>query len=299
MTSEIASQAAEVAVFSATSEPAAQTRLSAKFWHLIRESPLFAVGTVLVVVSLFLAAFGPMLAPYNPTTSSPSVLLAPSSAHWFGTDAAGLDIFSRVLAGARIDVTVALIATALSVLAGSLIGLLASFTQGTIGNLVLRISDTLQAFPLFVLAIVYVTAVGRDPSNIVAVVAVFNIPIYIRLIQTQVVALRNRAFVEAARANGSRESWIALRHVLPNSLTPAWAQASITLGGAILVTAGLSFIGAGIRPPTPEWGSMIASGANGIVIGQWWMSVFPGLAMSLAVFGFAAFGNGVQRILAS
>ena len=195
--------------------------------------------------------------------------------------------------------TVALIATALSVLIGSLIGLLASFTQRAIGGIVLRASDVLQAFPLFVLAIVYVTAGGRNGSNIVVVVAVFNIPIYIRLIRTQVLALRNRSFVEAARANGSREMWIALRHLLPNALNPAWAQASITLGGAILVTAGLSFVGAGIRPPTPEWGSMIASGANGIVIGQWWMSVFPGVAMSLSVFGFAAVGNGIRRILAS
>lgn len=281
------------------SEPLAPTRFHAKFWQLARENRLFAIGVVLAAVSLFLAALGPLIAPDNPTAATPDVLLGPSGAHWFGTDAAGLDVFSRVLAGARIDVTVALIATALSVLIGSLIGLLASFTQRAIGSFVLRVSDILQAFPLFVLAIVYVTAVGRDSSNIVAVVAVFNIPIYIRLIRTQVLALRNRAFVEAARANGSRESWIALRHVLPNSLTPVWAQASITLGGAILVTAGLSFIGAGIRPPTPEWGSMIASGANGIVIGQWWMSVFPGAAMSLSVFGFAAVGNGLRRILES
>jgi peptide/nickel transport system permease protein len=117
--------------------------------------------------------------------------------------------------------------------------------------------------------------------------------------RTQVLTLRDRLFVEAARADGDSEISIALRHVLPNALTPAWAQASITMGWSIIVTAGLSFIGAGIRPPTPEWGSMIASGANGIVIGEWWTSVFPGLAMSLAVFGFASVGEGFQRILFS
>jgi peptide/nickel transport system permease protein len=279
--------------------PIAPTRFSAKFRHLFTHSLLFAIGTVLVAVSLFLAVFGPVIAPYDPIKPSSDVLVGPNGDHWFGTDSSGLDIFSRVICGARIDITIALLATAISVFVGSLIGLLASFSQGRVGNFVLRVSDVLQAFPLFVLSIIYVTAVGRSASNIVAVVAVFNIPIYIRLIRTQVVALRNRAFVEAARANGSRESWIAIRHVLPNSLSPAWAQASITLGATILVTAGLSYIGAGIRPPTPEWGGMISSGANGIVIGQWWMSVFPGLAMSLSVFGFAAFGNGMQKLVSS
>jgi peptide/nickel transport system permease protein len=279
--------------------PLAPTQFRAKFRQLFSHSLLFAIGTVLVVISLLLAIFGPLIAPYDPIKPTSDVLQGPSGAHWFGTDSSGLDIFSRVIAGARIDITIALLATGISVVVGSFIGLLASFSQGRFGSFVLRTSDVLQAFPLFVLAIIYVTAVGRSASNIVAVVAVFNIPIYIRLIRTQVVALRNRAFVEAARANGSRESWIAIRHVLPNSLSPVWAQASITLGATIIVTAGLSYIGAGIRPPTPEWGSMIASGANGIVIGQWWMSVFPGLAMSLSVFGFAAFGNGMQKIVAA
>ena len=286
-------------VLTDTNEPIAPTRFRAKFRELFTHSPLFAVGTLLVCLSVFLALFGPLIAPYDPISPTSDVLQGPSGAHWFGTDSSGLDVLSRVIVGARIDITIALLATSISVFVGCLIGLLASFTKGRVGTVVLRFSDVLQAFPLFVLAIIYVTAVGRSASNIVAVVAVFNIPIYIRLIRTQVVALRNQAFVEAARANGSRESWIAIRHVLPNSLSPVWAQASITLGATILVTAGLSFIGAGIRPPTPEWGGMIASGANGIVIGQWWMSVFPGVAMSLTVFGFAAFGNGMRKIVAS
>lgn len=277
----------------------APVRLRARCAQLLRQSPLFAIGCLFAFLALLMAVLGPLLAPHDPTTAGPDVLVSPSSGHWFGTDAAGLDVFSRVLAGARIDITVALLATGISVLVGSMTGLLASFTDRKVGSLVLRISDLLQAFPLFILAIVYVTAVGRSATNIVAVVAVFNIPIYIRLIRTQVLALRERAFVEAARANGSREISIAVRHVLPNSLAPAWAQASITLGGAIIVTAGLSFIGAGIRPPTPEWGSMIASGANGIVVGQWWMSVFPGVAMSLSVFGFAALGDGLRKVLES
>lgn len=276
----------------------ARSGLLRKVTGLMTSSWVFSLGCLLVLLSLFLAVFGPVLAPYNPTNATPDVLAAPSAAHWFGTDASGLDVFSRVIAGARVDITVALVATAISVLVGSLVGLVATFKGGRFGETVLRASDLMQAFPLFVLAIIYVTIVGRSTTNIIFVVAVFNMPIYVRLIRTQVVALKNRTFVEAARANGSREIGIALRHVLPNALTPVWAQASITLGGAILVTAGLSFIGAGVRPPTAEWGSMIASGVNGIVIGQWWMSVFPGAAMSLCVFGFAAVGDGLRRVLA-
>lgn len=266
---------------------------------LMRESWLFTAGLVLAAAALFLAVFGPMLAPYNPTTATSAVLLAPSSSHWFGTDASGLDVFSRVITAPRVDVTIAILATVLSVTVGSMIGLLASFLGGRIGEAVMRISDLMQAFPLFVLAIIYVTTIGRSAANIVVVVAIFNIPIYVRLMRTQVLALKERSFVEAARAAGAREVSIAVRQILPNGLTPVWAQASITMGGAILVTAGLSFIGAGIRPPTAEWGSMIASGANGIVIGQWWMSVFPGIFMSLAVFGFAAVGEGMRRLLVS
>lgn len=278
--------------------PLKRTSTSRKIIGLARESWVFSFGCLLALLSLFLAVFGPVLAPFSPTSATPDVLAPPSAAHWFGTDASGLDVFSRVIAGARVDITVALIATALSVLIGCFIGLVATFRGGRVGEMVLRASDLMQAFPLFVLAIIYVTIVGRSTTNIVFVVAVFNMPIYVRLIRTQVVALRNRTFIEAARANGSRELGIALRHVLPNALTPVWAQASITLGGAILVTAGLSFIGAGVRPPTAEWGSMIASGVNGIVIGQWWMSVFPGAAMSLSVFGFAAVGDGLRKVLA-
>jgi peptide/nickel transport system permease protein len=172
-----------------------------------------------------------------------------------------------------------------------------SFWRGFAGELAMRFSDTVQAFPLFVLAVVFVTMAGRSTTNIIIVIGILNIPIFLRLTRTQVLSVRERTFVEAARANGGSETSIAVRHVLPNSLTPGLAQMSVTLGWAILVTAGLSFIGAGVQPPTPEWGQMIASGAGGIIIGQWWTSVFPGIAMSLAVFGFAIVGDALQSIL--
>lgn len=263
----------------------------------LRADRLFAFGLGLVVLFTFLAVFGEALAPYDPTAATSAISEAPGAAHWFGTDGSGLDVFSRVLAGARIDISIALAATTLSVVVGSLVGLMASFFRGRTGELLMRGSDVVQAFPLLVLAIIYVTMAGRNVSNIITVVCLLNIPIYLRLIRTQVLVLRDRTFVETARANGSGELSIALREVLPNAVAPVWAQASITIGWAIIITAGLSFVGAGVRPPAPEWGAMIAGGFNGIVRGEWWPSVFPGVAMSLSVFGFAAVGEGLRSVL--
>ena len=266
------------------------------FVSILKGSLLTKIGLFFVIVFVLLAIIGPYITPYNTTAATDSVNQGPSGAHWFGTDASGFDIFSRVLAAPRIDVTIAVVATLLSLVIGSLIGLLASFFRGWAGELVMRFSDTVQAFPLFVLAIVVVVGFGRSYVVIVIVIALLNVPIYLRLIRAEVLSLRERTFVEAARATGDRGVSIAIRHVLPNAMTPGFAQASITFGYSIIITAGLSFIGAGVQPPTPEWGSMIAAGKDGIIIGQWWTSVFPGIAMSACVFGFAVVGEAVQDI---
>jgi peptide/nickel transport system permease protein len=263
-----------------------------------RQRPIFLLGLLVVAVALVLAAIGPYIGPYDPREAdSTAVLDAPSSAHWFGTDQSGLDIFSRTLAAPRIDVLVALAATAVSLALGSVIGLLVSFFEGRVGGFVMRAADVVQAFPLFVLAMILVTTSGRSLVALVFVIAFLNVPIYLRLIRSQVLTLKHRSFVEAARAVGNRETAIAFRHVLPNAMEPGIIQASVTIGFAILLTAGLSFIGAGVRPPTPEWGSMIASGAQTLGQGQWWTSVFPGVAMSLTVFGFATVAEGLRDVL--
>jgi peptide/nickel transport system permease protein len=161
----------------------------------------------------------------------------------------------------------------------------------------MRVSDTLQSFPLYVLAIIIVVLTGRNPIDIILVIALLNAPIFLRLTRSEVLSLRSRTFVETARANGERELSIAFRQVLPNAMGPAFAQAPITLGLSILITAGLSFIGAGVQPPAPEWGGMIAAGANGLIIGEWWTSVFPGIVMSLTVFSFAVLGEALQDVV--
>lgn len=266
------------------------------FRVLLRQSLLLKVGLFLVAVAVFMAIFGPLIVPYETEIATGDVDLAPNGDHWFGTDASGFDVFSRVIVATRLDLTIALVATVVSIVLGSLLGLLASFFRGWGGELVMRSSDTVQAFPLFVLAIVFVVLAGRSYTNIVVVIALLNVPIFLRLIRSEVLSLRERTFVEAARANGDKPMSIALRHVLPNAMTPGFAQAPITLGFAIIIIAGLSFIGAGVQPPTPEWGAMINAGKDDIILGNWWTSVFPGLVMSLTVFGFAVVGEAVQAV---
>ena len=269
---------------------------SAHVRETLRSSWLLRIGVVIVLIALFLAVFGPLIAPLPLEDAVNDPNLAPNSREWFGTDNNGFDVFSRVLASARIDVSIALAATLFSFVIGTFIGLLTSYFRGWPGEFVMRTTDTVQAFPLFVLAIIVVVMSGRSLRNVILVVALLNIPIYLRLCRSQVLTIRERVFVEAAKANGGSGLFVAFRHVLPNTLSPGLAQIPITVGFAILVTAGLSFIGAGVQPPTPEWGAMIAAGADGIVIGKWWSSVFPGVAISLTVFGFAVVGEALRAI---
>lgn len=275
---------------------------SAGFWRhsaaYTRRHPLFAVGVVIAAINMLLIAFGPLIVPYNPVQANPNaILLSPSIHHLFGTDASGFDVFSRVIAAPRIDVSVALVSTAISFVLGSAIGLFASYYEGWLGEFAMRTADVVQAFPLFVLAMIIVTTAGDSLVALVFAIAFLNTPIFVRLMRSQVLSMKRRSFIDAARATGNREWAIALRHVLPNCLEPGMIQASVTIGFSVILTAGLSFVGAGVRPPAPEWGSMIASGANSLIVGEWWPSVFPGIAMSLSVLGFAIVGEGLQDIL--
>jgi peptide/nickel transport system permease protein len=287
--------------------------------HVAKPAPsfLFRLGAALVAVSLVLMVVGPWIAPYVPNRPSFEISEPPPSLgavpgllwkaatgvphdpiHLFGTDSTGLDVFSRVIAAPRTDVAIAVGANIASLMLGSLLGLLAGFARPWIAGVVMRISDLVQAFPVFITGMILVTLAGRSNTTIVLTLAFLYTPIYVRLTRAEVLSQRNRGFVDASRVLGKAESFIALRHVLPNALAPALIQASVTIGFAILMTAGLSFVGAGVRPPTPEWGLMIAASANELIQGEWWSSLFPGLAISVTVFGYAAFGNGLERIYA-
>jgi peptide/nickel transport system permease protein len=275
---------------------------------------LLRVGVFIVALAVFLAMFGPWIAPFDPTKTTPNVSTPPppltqwpgllwtaavaenpGGVHWFGTDASGFDIFSRVIAAPRVDLTIALVANGLSLLLGVSLGLVCGYFRNWGTELLMRVSDVLQSFPVFISAMILVALGGRSIANIVIALAFLYTPIYIRLTRAEVMGQKVRGYVEAARAIGHSEWAIAFRHVLPNSLTPALVQSSVTIGFAILLTAGLSFVGAGVQPPTPEWGLMISTGANQIILGEWWPSVFPGIAISITVFGFAVLGNALER----
>ena len=226
-------------------------------------------------------------------------LLAPSGSHWFGTDDVGMDVFSRVISAPRIDLGIALSATMIALTIGTAIGGIAGYFRTWWSELIMRTSDLIQSLPVFILAMVLVTISGQEIWVVVVVIAFVNIPLYVRMIRAELLSLRERTFVEAAIVLGVPPWRIIQRHLIPNVIGTIINQATITMGVAMLLTAGLSFVGAGVRVPTPEWGLMIATGASSIVTGQWWASVFPGLALSMTVFGFALFGDGVSRMLGS
>jgi len=284
------------------------------FRERLRKDPLFLVGCVIVALSLLLAAFGPWIAPYDATAATPEISEAPpplaewprlllgtirgtneTPPHWLGTDASGLDVFSRLIVAPRTDITIALVGALLSLALGTIIGLVTGFYRNWATEIAMRVSDVLQAFPVFITAMLLVTLSGRSAGNIVLALALVYTPIFVRLTRAEVMSQSARGYVEAARAAGNRPIMIALKHILPNSMVPALVQTSVTIGFAIILTAGLSFVGAGVRPPTPEWGLMISNGAAQLILGEWWTSVFPGVAMTITVFGYAAIARAFEE----
>ena len=211
-----------------------------------------------------------------------------------------MDIFSRVLYAPRVDLTIAVTGTLVSAVIGGAIGAVVGYYEGqrawrrALSTFVMRSADVLQAFPVFVFAIALVAVFGQSVKSIVIAIAFVNVPIYLRLMRSQVLSIRQLRYVEAAYVAGASDLAILWRHVIPNALAPLVAQLSINIGWSVLLTAGLSFVGAGVVAPTPEWGSMIAMGFQNIVTGQWWPSVFPGIALGLTVFGFALVGASIE-----
>ena len=266
--------------------------------YVIRENPLTLFAFGLFFFLILLALFGHALAPYDPLASdTPSALQAPSAAHWFGTDHLGRDILSRVMSAARLDFAIALSAVALSFAVGSVLGCSAGFFGGAFDRAVGRGADTIMAFPLFVLAMGIVAALGNTVANIVLATAIINLPFYIRVARTEANVLRNAEFIEAARLAGGGNVRILAMHIYPNILPPMMVQISLNMGWAILNAAGLSFIGLGVRPPTPEWGIMVAEGASYIITGEWWIALFPGAMLMLAVFCFNLLGDGLRDLI--
>jgi peptide/nickel transport system permease protein len=265
---------------------------------VLRGNPVTAVAAVGALVLAFVAIFAPWLAPYDPVASNvPNALQPPSAAHWAGTDQLGRDVFSRLLVATSLDLAIAITAVAVSFVFGAVIGALCGYGGGRLDKAVGRFVDVLMAFPLFVLAMAMVAALGNRVENIVIATAIINLPFYIRFARAEVNIRRNLGWVEAARASGESHVAVVLRFLLPNVLPAMAVQMSLNLGWAILNAAGLSFIGLGVKPPTPEWGIMVAEGARFISTGRWWLVAFPGFALMFAVLCFNLLGDGLRDIL--
>ena len=266
--------------------------------YVLGENPVTAFAFALFFVFALCAALGPALAPYDPLASNAGESLAgPSAAHWFGTDQLGRDILSRIVVAMPRSRRVATTAVVLAFAIGALSGLAAGYYGGWIDRIVGRAVDTIMAFPLFVLAMGIVAALGNSVANIVIATAIITLPIYARLARAEANVRRGAGFVEAARLCGNSEARIVLGQLLPNILPLMMVQVSLTLGYAILNAAGLSFIGLGVRPPTAEWGIMVAEGASFIVSGEWWVAFFPGIVLMAAVFCFNLMGDGLRDIV--
>jgi peptide/nickel transport system permease protein len=265
---------------------------------LARRYPLGAIGAVIMIAFVFSALFAGFITVHDPlTTNAAQSLARPSAVYWMGTDNFGRDVYSRIVYGARISLAVGIGSTSLGCLFGVALGLLSGYLSGWVDLAVQRVIDILQALPLLVLALVMEAALGPSLRNTIFAIAIPLIPYAARVIRANTLALREQPFVEAARATGMSDMRIALRHILPNTLAPLIVLATAQLGSAILVEASLSFLGLGVPEPYPSWGRMLSESAAEYVHTAPWLVIFPGIAISLAVFGTNLLGDAVRDLL--
>ncbi|HEY3794996.1 MAG TPA: ABC transporter permease [Bradyrhizobium sp.] len=265
---------------------------------LARRYVLGTVGLTIMLLFVWTAIFADLICRFDPLTVDSAHRLAPPSLlHWMGTDSFGRDVWSRIVHGARISLAVGIGSTALGSSIGVMIGLASGYLSGWVDLLFQRVTDILQALPLLVLALVMTAALGPSLPNVILAIAIPLIPTVARVVRANTLALRELPFVEAAKSIGMSETRIALRHVLPNTIAPLIVLATAQLGSTILTEASLSFLGLGIPEPYPSWGRMLSESAAEYVRVAPWLVIFPGLAISLAVFGTNLFGDALRDIL--
>jgi peptide/nickel transport system permease protein len=260
---------------------------------LLRQ-PTARAGAAIVCLFLFLTAFAALIAPYDPFDQDLSAALtAPSAAHLLGTDQYGRDVLSRIIYGSRTALLAIVVADGIALVLGASLGLLAGFLGGRTDALVMRVVDVLLAFPYLLLALIIVAALGPSLINSIVAIGVVYTPQYARLIRGQVLSIKTTEYVLAARAVGTSPLRIMLRHVLPNSFTPLMVMATLQSGTVVVETAGLSFLGLGAQPPSPDWGALLADGQS-YFLTAWWIATFPGLAIFAVVIGFNLFGDALR-----
>jgi peptide/nickel transport system permease protein len=269
------------------------------FLRGIAKHPTLTLGVVVIAVYVVVALFGPHFAPYAPAKTHPrNTFESPSSAFWLGTDKFGRDILSRIIYATRLDLSIALVVAASAFSVGSLIGGMAGYYGGWLDDILMRVVDILFAFPAFILAMVITGVLGDKVENVIIAITIAYAPYFIRLTRSEMLSIRTYQYADAALSVGNPRWRVMVFHLLPNALTPSLIQMALVAGWAILDAAGLAFLGLGITPPTAEWGIMVSEGAQRIITGEWWVWLFPGVAIVLAAFAFNLIGDGMRDLSA-
>jgi peptide/nickel transport system permease protein len=273
--------------------PRAVAPLASKTRRWIRRYGLPALGLFVIVAWIIVAAVAPALSPFNPATVDVTArLLPPSSLHWLGTDVLGRDVFTRLIYGARISLTTGIVVVLVGAVIGTLVGGIAAYVRGRLEELIMRLTDLVLCFPPIILAMAIAAALGIGTTNTIIAMLVVWWPKFARLARSLVLVQRSQEYVEAAVVMGLSPARILMRHIMPNSVGPLIVLVTLDVGNAIITFAGLSFLGLGVIPPTPEWGSMVSEGRE--LIEQWWVAAFPGFAILTIVLGFNFLGDGIR-----
>ena len=274
-----------------------QNQQARSFWHYFKKRRMAVGGLAMIVIMFLIAGVASFLAPYDPGKTDVSAKLKPPSLQYYvGTDQLGRDVFSRMLYGSRISLSVGFVAVGISILIGILVGAVAGFYGGWVDSFLMRFVDTMLCFPSFFLILTVVALLGPSIFNIMVVIGITSWMGTSRLVRAEFLSLRERDFVQAARALGVRDARIIFLHMLPNALAPVFVSATLKVASAILVEAGLSFLGFGVQPPVPSWGNILTEGRT-YIFDAWWFTVFPGLAILITVLSFNLLGEGLRDAL--
>ncbi|MCQ8211580.1 ABC transporter permease [Cetobacterium somerae] len=271
----------------------------AELWKNLKRNKMALFGLIILVIIVLLAIFADQIANYDQVVIKQNLrmrLKPPSAQHWLGTDEFGRDIFARLVHGARVSLKVGLIAVGIAIVIGGFLGAIAGYYGGKLDNIIMRVMDIFLAVPSILLAIAIVSALGPNLLNLMIAVSISSVPRYARIVRASVLSIRDQEFIEAARAIGASDARIIFRHIIPNSLAPVIVQGTLGVANAILSTAGLSFIGLGIQPPAPEWGSMLSGGRQYLRY-AWWVTTFPGVSIMITILSLNLLGDGLRDAL--